>query len=69
MAERVYEVGDIVKMKKKSTMRELRVGDSPGRSGFPTEMHRLWTPDHDCKEAGRKKYERTEKKLEIAWVL
>ena len=45
------------------------MGDSPGRSGFPTEMHRLWTPDHDCKEAGRKKYERTEKKLEIAWVL
>ena len=58
----VYEVGDIVRMKKKASVWKLRVGDSSCRSRLPFKMHRLWTSDYDYKKISGKKHKRNQKK-------
>ena len=58
----VYEVGDVIRMKKKHPCGSyeweiLRVG-----ADFPFKMHRLWTSDYDYKKISRKKHKRNQKK-------
>ena len=61
-----YEVGDIVTLKKTTSLWKQRVGDITCRCGFPIEMHGMRTSDYDSTETGRKKYKRfEEKRLEI----
>ena len=43
-------------------MRKSGVGDSPGRSGFPSQMYGLRAPDYGAKKIGRKKYKTNYKK-------
>ena len=38
------------------------MGDSPGRSGFPSQMYGLRAPDYGAKKIGRKKYKTNYKK-------
>jgi hypothetical protein len=38
------------------------VGDSPGRSGFSSQMYGVWAPDYGAKKIGRKKYKTNYKK-------
>lgn len=57
----VYEVGDIVKLKKPHPCGSHEVGDPAGRRGFPFEMCRLRASGDDGTTIGRKEYQRTEK--------
>ena len=57
-----YEVGDIVRLKKTASLRQLRVGDPESGGGFPAEMHRLRPSDYDPQKTGGKKYQRTAQK-------
>ena len=37
-------VGDVLKLKKTTSLRKQRMGSTPRGSGFPTEMSGLWSP-------------------------
>ena len=63
MAEKlIFEVGDIVKLKKAPSLRQSGVGDPPGRSGLPPEVSRVRAPDHDREKACGEKHKRFEEK-------
>lgn len=42
----IYEVGDVVTLKKGSSLRKQKLGDPACRRGFQTEVYRLRTSDH-----------------------
>ena len=46
----------------KAPLRKQRMGDSAGRSGLPSKVYGMRPSDHDCTEAGGKKYKGFEKK-------
>lgn len=50
------KVGNIVRLKKKTSLREQRVGGIARRRRFQTEVYGMRTSDHDRAQAGRKKY-------------
>ena len=56
-----YQVGDIVKLKKASSLRQQRMGDPAGGGGFPLKMHWLRPSDHGGQEDGGEEYQRPEK--------
>ena len=65
MAAVVYEVGDIVTLKKghpcgSKEWEILRVG-----ADFSPEMYGLWTPDHGTAEDGGEKHKKSSKKGKI----
>lgn len=51
-------VGDVLKLKKQTSLRQQRMGSTPRGSGLPTEMSWLRSPDYDRTEIIRKKCER-----------
>ena len=51
-----YEVGDIVKLEEKASVRRFRVGNPARRCGFPAEMCRLRTSDYGTAYPGREEY-------------
>lgn len=51
-----YEVGDIVKLKKKHPCGAFRVGNPARRCGFSAEMCRLRTSDYGTAYPGREEY-------------
>lgn len=50
-----YAVGDIVKLKKPTSVRQQRVGNHACRRRLPPEMHGLRTPGYGAEKAGREK--------------
>ena len=75
MAAVVYEVGDIVTLKKghpcgSKEWEILRVGglsapNLKSRCRFSPEMYGLWTPDHGTAEDGGEKHKKSSKKGKI----
>lgn len=58
-----YEVGDIVKLKKKHPCGSFEWGNPSCGCGFPAKMYRLRASDHGCTKDRRKKHKRFEKTL------
>ena len=68
----IYEVGDVVTLKKAHPCGSKEVGDTSRRCRFPTEMYGLWTPDHGSTQACGEKYTRFEKnrkKINLCFTL
>ena len=58
MAQSKYEVGDVIKMKKKHPCGSFEWGDSARGSGLSTEMSGVRTSDYDCQENRGKKIQK-----------
>ena len=58
----IYEVGDIVTMKKPHPCGSKDWEIPKGRSGLPAEMHRVRAPDYDRAQTGGKNTKDLKKK-------
>lgn len=52
----LYEVGDIVTLKKVHPCWQQGLGNLKSRRRFPPEMSGMWTSDHGSAQDGGKKY-------------
>ena len=50
-----FAVGDVIRLKKKTSLRRQPMGNLTGGGGLSSEMHRLPTPGYDTPQAGGEK--------------
>ena len=58
----IYDVGDIVTLKKGTSMWKQGMGNPACGSRFSSEMYGMRTYDHGATQDGRKEYEESEEK-------
>ena len=54
----LYEIGDIVTLRKRTSLRQQGLGNSSCRGGFSPEMSWLRQTDHGSQDHGGEKYKK-----------